>query len=67
MGLLGLVLVVRTPMVVAVVKVGVRVSAMVVVVSEVVGVVSVIVRGVSPVQLVFPSDLLKTLARLFRR
>lgn len=57
------VVVVVTP--VAVVKVGVRMSP--VVVFRVATVVSIIMRRVSPIKLVFPSYLLETLPRLFRR
>ena len=67
LGVMVVLVVVLTPVVVAVVKMGVRVSAVAVVVFEVVSMVSVIMRRVSPIQLVFPSNLLKTLSGLFRR
>ena len=60
------VLVVMTPML-AVVNIRVRVSAVMVVVCKVVRAGSMIMRGVSPVQLVFPLYLLQALPRLFRR
>ena len=59
------VVVVVTPM--AVVEMGVRMSPMMVVVFQVGSMVSVIMRRVSPIKLVFSSNFLKTLARLFRR
>ena len=50
----------------AVVEMGVRMSSMMVVVFEVGSMVSVIMRGVSPIKLVFSSNLLETLSRRFR-
>ena len=64
LGLVAMVVVV-TP--VAVVKIGVRMSPVMVVVFRVATVVSVIMRRVSPIKLVFSSYLLETLPRLFRR
>ena len=64
LGLVAMVVVV-TP--VSVVKIGVRMSPVMVVVFRVATVVSVIMRRVSPIKLVFSSYLLETLPRLFRR
>ena len=51
----------------SVVKVGVRMSPVMVVVFGMVRTVSVIMRRVSPIQFVFSSYFLETLPRLFRR
>ena len=65
--LVVMMVVVVTPMAV-VVKMGVRMSPMMVVVFQVGSmVVSVIMRRVSPIKLVFSSNLLETLPGLFRR
>jgi len=65
--LVVMMVVVVTPMAV-VVKMGVRMSPMMVVVFKVVGsMMSVIMRRVSPIKLVFSSNLLETLPGLFRR
>lgn len=60
-----MVVVVVTPM--AVVEMRVRMSPMMMVVFQVGSMVSVIMRGVSPIKLVFCSNLLETLSRRFRR